>query len=350
MSFSGISTILPVYFDAAEPESIRLLVRAANSVLDQQCALPLELIVVDDGCPHPLRDLPDVKALFSRPEVSSIRLPRNQGLVFALNAGLSRARHDLIARIDVDDRWLPAKLEKQFEAFAADPDLTLLGTGMRIVSRDGVPIEEHIRGPGWIEALQFLKTTGCPFPHGSILARKDVFALLAGYPHALAVRHCEDFALWAVWIRFFKCGLLPDVLFEYTVSDSQVSARHVNDQIEAAGLLQQRFRQLPDPALIPAAMAKIARALRRPLLETGKILYLAWRHYDSILVDPELRQSAGILLPDREVCCFEDASRLSGDRFFYLHESLHEGESFDRGPVAHARCLHSIATLRRLLA
>jgi hypothetical protein len=138
---------------------------------------------------------------------------------------------------------------------------------------------------------------------------------------------------------------LPDVLLEYTVSDTQVSSRHTNQQLEAAGLLQQKFRRLPDPARIPAAMSKVARALRRPLLETGKILYLAWRHYHSILVDPELLEPVSMLLSDREVCRYEDANRILGDRFFYLHE----GESFDRAPVAHARCLHSIATLRRWL-
>ena len=71
--------------------------RAVDSVLTQECSLPMELIVVDDGSIAPLCEQPALATIFQRQNVTSIRLSRNAGLVFALNAGLASARHDLIA-------------------------------------------------------------------------------------------------------------------------------------------------------------------------------------------------------------------------------------------------------------
>ena len=225
---------MPVYLRSLDQFLLASFRRAAESVLSQACTTPTELLIVDDGSIIRLNEQPELDGIFRRDNVRYIRLSRNQGLVFALNVGLTQARYDLIARIDADDYWRPGKLVKQLAVFSEDQDLSIVGTAMRLVHRDNARDCDHVRGSTWQDVLDFFSGVGCPFPHGSILARKCVFELLGGYPHAPQFRHCEDFALWGVWVRFFKCAMLEDVLFEYSISEDQVSTRYAEQQQRAA--------------------------------------------------------------------------------------------------------------------
>jgi glycosyltransferase involved in cell wall biosynthesis len=341
VTFSGISTILPVYLPSLDSRNLTQLQRAVDSVLTQECALPIELIVVDDGSAAAVCEHPALATIFRRQNVISIRLPKNQGLVFALNAGLTRARHDLIARIDADDYWRPGKLAQQLAAFSRDPDLSIIGTAMRLVHLDSARDCDHVRGTTWQHVLDFYADVGCPFPHGSILARKDVYTLLGGYPHDPRYRHCEDFALWGRWVRFFKCAMLEEVLFEYSISGHQISTRYFEEQRLAAMAVHRAFLDLANHRQIPGAVAEIANFLKRPLLETGKILFVAWQYYTGILVDSGIYEAAKILMPDRRIHRRDDAGNVVADRLFYI------GDSMDC--EVPGRRVHDIGHIRQML-
>ncbi len=335
--FSGISTIMPVFLRALGPLAVSNLLRAANSVLSQDCDIPLELLIVDDGSAPAVQSLPELKPLLADSRVRILRLVRHQGLAYALNAGLTQARNHLIARIDDDDFWRPGKLRRQMEVFGSDPDLTLLATSMRLIHPHDPSLDrDDLRGGCWSEALELFKRIGCPFPHGSILARKEVFEILGGYPHSTFYTHCEDFALWGAWVRFFKVAIMDDVLFEYTVSGNQVSSRFAEQQRQATALVRRTFLELGDPSLIPEAVAAIAARLRLSIFCTSRILCTAWMYYDEILVDADLYEAARIVFPDRAVHRYEEAPDLLGDRFFYLHRG-----AFDESLSRHARIVHT---------
>jgi glycosyltransferase involved in cell wall biosynthesis len=336
--FSGVSTILPVHLRSTDARTVALLQRAADSVLSQECPVPMELIVVDDGSLSPLCEQPSLVNIFGHPNVTSIRLSRNQGLVFALNTGLTRARHDLIARIDADDYWRPGKLAQQLGAFADDPDSSIVGTAMRLVHDDSALDCDHVRGSTWQHVLDFYADSGCPFPHGSILARRDVFTLLGGYPHDPQFLHVEDFALWGKWVRFFKCAMLEEVLFEYSISADQVSTRNFEQQRLAANALQQTFQDLANHRQIPGAVAEIAQFLKRPLLETGKILFVAWQYYTDIVVDTPIFEATKTVMPDRRI--YQD-SKVRGDRLFYIGDRPVHDKS--------GRRVHDISHIQPLL-
>jgi hypothetical protein len=341
--FSGVSTIMPIFWRAAGPSAVSDLLRAAGSVLSQDCEIPLELVIVDDGSTPPVQSIPELQPLLADARVRIVRLVQNQGLVFALNAGLTQARYDLIARLDGDDYWRPGKLRRQGELFVSDPDLTLVATSMRLVhSHDDSLDRDDLRGGSWGEALEFFKRVGCPFPHGSILARKEVFEILGGYPHSPAYTHCEDFALWGSWVRFFKVAILNEVLFEYTVSEHQVSARFAEQQQRASGIVRRAFLDLGDPTRIPKAVAAIAASLGLFVFSASRILCTAWMYYDEILVDADLYDAARIVFPDRAVHHYEEAPDLLGDRFFYLHRG-----AFDQSRSSHARIVHTPEDLFR---
>ncbi len=262
---------------------------------------------------------------------------QHQGLVYALNAGLTQARYKLIARIDADDFWRPGKLRRQMEVFESDPDLTLVATSMRLVRPHDPSLDrDDLRGGSWGEVLELFKRVGCPFPHGSILARKDVFEILGGYPHSAVYSHCEDFALWGSWVRFFKVAILEEVLFEYTVSANQVSSRFAEQQRHASAVVQRTFLELGDYSRIPKAVADIAAKLRLSIFGASRVLCTAWMYYDEILADADLYEAARMVLPDRAVHRYEEAPDLLGDRFFYLHRG-----AFDESRTSHARIVHT---------
>ena len=176
-----------------------------------------------------------------------------------------------------------------------------------------------LRGGEWPQALFFFALHGCPFPHASILARKDIFDLFGGYPHAPEFAHCEDFALWGSWVRFFKVATLPEVLLDYTVHPDQKSAVHTGHQQHGTDRVQAAFRALPQSHRIPEAVAEIAGKLNLPLLAASKVLCRAWMYHRDILVDRHLYEPAQVLFPDRSVHVVEEVRNVLADRVFYLH-------------------------------
>ncbi len=343
--FSGITTLMPVFLRQIGNTTIADLIRAAESVLSQDCAVPHELLLIDDGSPCPLREIRELQPIFDRTNVQSLRLVRNQGLEFALNAGLAQARYDLIARMDGDDYWRPGKLAKQLAMFADDPEMTLVATSMRLVHPHRRELDhDDLRGGDWNGVLSFFERVGCPFPHASILARKDVFRMLGGYPHDPLLTYFGDFALWGSWVRFFKVAVLEEVFFEYTISENQVSSQFQERLRRGSGRVHQTFLDLGDHQKIPGAIRKIATTLGLPLLKISAALCIAWRFYDGILVDRDLYDAARVVFPDRAVWLYEEAVDLLGDRFFYLHRGAYQ-KRFSR----HARCVHTLDTLDGML-
>jgi glycosyltransferase involved in cell wall biosynthesis len=102
---------------------------AVASVLDQDYAGDIEVIVVFDGCDVELPDLPE------RPgrRLRGVANERTRGLAGARNTGIVEAAHDFVAFLDDDDAWRPTKLRTQMAVFAGDDEVALVGTGMRVV-------------------------------------------------------------------------------------------------------------------------------------------------------------------------------------------------------------------------
>ncbi len=333
----GITALLPLLVRDPGSSEVSRLLRAAGSVLSQECDLPLELLIVDDGSEPEARSLPALRPLLDDGRVRLIRLARNYGIASALNAGLTQARYGLIARIDADDVWRPGKLARQAALLRADPDLTLVASSMRLVHPDSPHLDrDDLRGGDWAHALSLTERIGCPFPHGSVLARREVFERVGGYPQAAVFQHAEDFALWAQWIRFFKVAICDEVLFEYTVSEEQISARFAAEQRKAAAAAQRALRVLAAPARIPQAVGQMAMALGLDLLSASSVLFTAWKYYEFILADAGSYETAAALFPDRAVHRWEDVHTLLADRFFYLHRG-----PLDR-PLQSARSVHTV--------
>lgn len=293
----GVSVVLPVLFRHVSALQTRLLRDALESVLDQGYSGPMELVVVDDGSPHPVETLADELGAAGS-LIRWLRLPQNRGVVGALNAGIATAEYPLIARMDADDLWLDGKLNSQIALFQEDPDLTISATGMVRVDTEGATIDKHIRPGDWAGILRFFVEGGCPFPHGSVVADKRVYQILGGYPYAANLRHCEDYALWGVWLRFFKPAMIEQALYSYRVSDRSVSSEYAHQQAAAAQLVRQRFEALEVGNIVPQALPALARALGATLFDAGRIAYHVWHFRAAVRIPEAALAPLAELLPD----------------------------------------------------
>ena len=299
MSDLSISVVLPAYLRVPDAMQIQLLKRALESILDQGMPVDYEILVIDDGSPAPIFDSAPALGEAAN-HVNWIRVPTNRGLVNALNTGIVAARNFLVARLDADDVWLPTKIEKQLALFERDPDLTITATGMSMVDAAGNAIAEHIRPGDWNGILNFFVEVGCPFPHGSVLARRDIYRLLGGYSHNAGLSHCEDFALWGTWLRFFKPAMIEESLYSYTVSDTSVSAIHQDQQRNASHVVQRSFAKGDLVHRLPKALDSLARCLGISMIEAGKLAYLIWHFKPDVTLPRAALEALTVILFDRE--------------------------------------------------
>src|ERR1044071_166014 len=98
--------------------------------------IPATVVVVDDGSTPPLR-VPDYGP---RLRTHLVRLPRNEGIVGALNAGLLEAigaGYEFIARLDAGDFTSPDRLAKQVAYLESHPHCMLVGSDAKVRDEDG---------------------------------------------------------------------------------------------------------------------------------------------------------------------------------------------------------------------
>jgi glycosyltransferase involved in cell wall biosynthesis len=190
---------------------------ACLASLRAQTLLAHELIAVDDGSRDGSRALLEQWAA----EDPRLRVIAQEaaGLVAALNRGLGHARAPLVARMDADDWCHPRRLELQWEALAADPALTAVGSRVRVVAEEGVRNDGMRAYVDWQNGLLSHQAIArdlyveSPLVHPSVTLRTAALRALGGYR---AFDGPEDYDLW---LRGFAAGWRfakhPEVLLDW---------------------------------------------------------------------------------------------------------------------------------------
>ncbi|MCH6469742.1 glycosyltransferase [Sinomonas terrae] len=217
-AFPEFSVLLPVYAgDAAH--RVR---RAIASVTIDQTIAPSQVVIVRDG---PVGE--EIEAVLREAESNPdhpadvLRLPAGVGLAGALDAGLERCRHDVVARMDADDVALRERFERQ---------LTLLADGYDIVGSAIAEIgddESHrfASRPVPVTHREIMAQLDfrTPFNHPSVMYRASAVRAAGGYR---GVPDMEDYWLWARMLHRGSRGAnVPDVLVLYRVSDGAYARR-----------------------------------------------------------------------------------------------------------------------------
>jgi hypothetical protein len=151
-----------------------------------------------------------------------------QGIVGALNLGLSHAKAPLIARFDADDRMAPLRLTRQLSAMRAHPEWSLCTTQVTSQSVDGGPAGRGMTRlvarlnalltPEDIRAARFIDI---PVVHPAVMFRREAVTDLGGYRDG---HFGEDHDLW---LRMFQAdhvfGMVPEVLVTWRDHDQRMT-------------------------------------------------------------------------------------------------------------------------------
>jgi glycosyltransferase involved in cell wall biosynthesis len=155
-----------------------------------------ELIVVDDGSAD---DTAEVARSFSASDSRVVCFSQpNGGQAGARNAGLSRARGDLVAFLDADDLWLPEKLKLQVAAIDESGADVVFSDGDMFSDDPSVKLDEFAVVPGRTEGAEMFRLL---FERNriatlSVLARRSVLDAAGLFDEDRRYQNCEDYDLW----------------------------------------------------------------------------------------------------------------------------------------------------------
>ena len=143
-----------------------------------------------------------------------------------------QARAPLVARMDADDISHPDRLRRQVEVMRRCSDVVLVGTLCDGIDARGRKIRGRDR---WRLARP---SPLPPFPHGSVLFRREVFERLGGYREACD--YWEDNDLFLRFAREGRVVVLPEALYRFRFSTA--SSRIVTSPERMEYALQRMVR------------------------------------------------------------------------------------------------------------
>ena len=210
-----VSVVIPCY------RCTQTIERAVASVA-AQTALPLELILVDDGSADETRSvLDELRKRHAPGWIKLVFLDRNAGVASARNAGWEVAAGRYIAFLDADDSWHPRKLQLQYAFMLSEPDVAVCGHGHHQVAN--IP-ESMVSGKPVFRKLPALYVLlKNPFITPSFMMRSDLpIRFLSGR------RHMEDhlflMRVAAAGLRIAKARMPLAFIYKNIFGDAGLSA------------------------------------------------------------------------------------------------------------------------------
>ena len=183
---------------------------------------PRRVVVVDDGSDDgTLAELASFEGALAGIELVVLRQD-HKGPGAARNRGLERTETPLVAFLDADDEWLPAKLACSLAALS-DPSVALVSHDMVVIDGSGeqrVDCARHlVNGADPFVALfkrGFVATS-------TVVARVDAVRACGGFDESLPSG--QDYELWLAMARAGnRLVVLPNALTRYHVTAGSVTS------------------------------------------------------------------------------------------------------------------------------
>ena len=199
-----VSVVMTTYKD-----HIDVLWRAVDSILTQTMG-DLECIVVfEPGDPN--AELISGRCI--DPRLLVVRSTTRLGMASSFNLGLENARGRYIARMDSDDIAYPFRLARQLRFLEDHPDIAMVGSGARLIDRDGNVVGDR-RYPIALEQILQTAVFTNPFLHPTVIWDRTRVKEELRYDPRYTV---EDLELFLRLIQGgYRVANMPDLLIDYT--------------------------------------------------------------------------------------------------------------------------------------
>jgi glycosyltransferase involved in cell wall biosynthesis len=216
-----VTVLLPVY------NADRFLDRAIASILAQSFR-DFELLAIDDGSQD---------ASAARLEAHARRDPRvrvvrreHAGIAATLNAGLSLARGEVVARMDADDVALPRRLELQVELLDREPDVVCVGGAYEVIDAKGRRIT-RVRPPCGSDEIEAAALEGrSPICHPAAMYRRR--SVLAAGAYDVSVPVAQDYDLWLRLMDVGRLANLSEVVLQFRYHPGSLSESRQAEQMD----------------------------------------------------------------------------------------------------------------------
>lgn len=241
-----VSVLLPVR------NGLPHLRAALRSALAQSFA-SIEVIVIDDasvdGSGRVAEDAGDPRV--------RVLSGGGRGVAHALNAGLTAARGEFIARQDADDLSEPNRITRLVDYLDRHAEVAVVASRVSFIDAAGRPLEttwtravreqwDLARTPEDIAALMPLT---CCLVHGSVMARRATLLECGGYDERLPV--AQDYDLWLRLLPEQRFARLDERLYRFRIHPKQISAGRGALQAEHA--VAAKLRYLARVAPVPVS-------------------------------------------------------------------------------------------------
>jgi glycosyltransferase involved in cell wall biosynthesis len=248
---------------------------AALESVRRQTFQSYEVVVVDDGSTDPTPWA--VKPFLADPRVRYYRRA-HAGVAAAKNAGVRLARAPLVAFLDADDVWMPAKLARQVPLFRADPGLGVAYTRRWLIDEAGRRLEYRqpplFRG----QVLRELYRTNFVC-FSSAMVRRAALDDAGPFDEGLAL--AVDYDLWLRVALRHRFDYVDEPLVEYRTGHANLSCRTAERYATALGIMRRFLdehggRGLLDPAAIRHAEAETCCHIGLARRSASRLAALRW--------------------------------------------------------------------------
>lgn len=223
-SGSPVATVLiPVY------NAERYVASAVESVLNQTLR-DFELILLNDGSTD--NSLLILESLAAKDARCRIYSGPNRGIEATRNAGLALVETEFTILMDADDRSLPQRFEKQIGYLQQNPECVAVGTRVRLIDEEDMPITDIIDRYTHEEIDDALLSRRLGIAHPSSAIRTSALRAIGGYRQGY--RWAEDLDLFLRLGEHGRLVNLPEVLLEYRQHIASISYEHAVQQSRSA--------------------------------------------------------------------------------------------------------------------
>jgi predicted dehydrogenase/glycosyltransferase involved in cell wall biosynthesis len=179
MKAPKLSVIMPVH------NALPFLNESISSIINQTLA-DFEFVMLDDastdGSAEVLREWEKRDS-----RIRVFQSDRKLGLSASSNLIVARANGQILARMDADDISHPERLIRQWKIMESRPEVAVVGTLCHGIDSAGRLTRPRDR---WrlVRHSRYI-----PFPHGSVMFRREAFDRINGYDERLWVGEDQDF-------------------------------------------------------------------------------------------------------------------------------------------------------------